>query len=83
MTGTELAKACADYVNSYSCIQEEFASAMSRQHRTLQQSFTRMIVAYLCMQAQETDDLRNRDSIEFSKKVIKLLEDEKIVFPLI
>lgn len=83
MTGTELANACTNYVNSFSCKEKDFAEAMSRQHRTLQQSFTRMIVAYLCMQAQETDDLRNQSSIEFSKKVIKLLEDEKIAFPLI
>ena len=83
MTGKEFANVCSEFVNNYTADTEGFAKAMSREHRTLQQSFTRMIVEYLKLQAQERDDARNQASINFSKKVVKMLEEDNIAFPMI
>lgn len=83
MTGKEFASICSEFVNSYNIDVKGFAEAMSHEHRTLQQSFTRLIVEYLKVQAQEYDDGRNQAAINFSKKVVEMLEKEKIAFPLI
>lgn len=83
MTGKEFAGVCSGFVNAYNADIEGFAKAMACEHRTLQQSFTRMIVEYLKLQAQERDDARNQASIDFSKKVVKMLEKDNIAFPMI
>lgn len=84
MTAKEFADTCANFVNSYSTNEKEFAKEMCRQHRTLQQSFTRLIIGFLKEQAKEDDyDLRNQNSIRLSRKVVELLENEKISLPLV
>ena len=51
------AKTMGDYVNSYSHDSKEFVEAMSRQHRTLQQSFTGVCVAWLKQEIPKLDGM--------------------------
>jgi hypothetical protein len=46
-TTEEIVSIVSDYFNSYSSKEKEFAEAMSREHRTLQQSFTKAVLVWL------------------------------------
>jgi len=73
MTTTELVTAITDYVNSYSVKSEEFVSAMNKEHRTLQQSFTRLCLKWLenCASDDYRHDGRNEDSHTISKTMLE------------
>jgi len=47
MTAKEIANEITNYVNTFSNKSEEFNNAMSCEHRTLQQSFTRLALAWI------------------------------------
>jgi len=67
------AKTMGDYVNSYSHDSKEFVEAMSRQHRTLQQSFTGVCVAWLHHLSKLEEfryDGRNEASVQLAKKLL-------------
>ena len=70
----------SNYVNSMSSDYKEFAQKMSCEHRTLQQNFTKLCIAWL-KQLSETEyyDLRNQASVEFAKSV----KDKLIGLPTI
>ena len=63
-------KFMSDYLNSFSVGYDEFAKDMAMEHRTLQQSFTRLCVAWL-KQLSETEyyDLRNEASVKFAQSI--------------
>ena len=83
--GQEMAEQLANFVNTFGSDRTEAcARAMVHQHRTLQQSMTRLFVRFMELQAQEDDyDLRNQASIRFARKLVKLMEDEQIGLPMV
>lgn len=70
----------SSYVNSMGTDYKEFARLMSYEHRTLQQNFTKLCIAWL-KQLSETEnyDERNRASVEFAKSV----KNQLVGLPLI
>ena len=65
----------SDFVNCSSDF-NEFAELMSREHRTLQQNFTKVCVAWLKQLANtEYYDLRNEASVEFAKSIKQQLDN--------
>ena len=76
----KFADAITNHLNTFGFKQEDFNEAMSREHRTLQQNFTRMCLGWIEHMA-ETDlkrtDHRNEASATVSKKLIeRFLEKE-------
>lgn len=67
----EIAENITDYVNTFSR-RDEFNVAMSNQHRTLQQSFTRLCLKWLehISKDEYQTDLRNQASKEIAQKII-------------
>lgn len=67
----EIAENITDYVNTFSR-RDEFNVAMSNQHRTLQQSFTRLCLKWLehISKDEYRTDLRNQASKEIAQKII-------------
>ena len=76
----DIVKEISNYVNSYSSDYKEFARLMSYEHRTLQQNFTKLCIAWL-KELSETEnyDLRNEASVEFAKSI----KDKLVNLPLI
>lgn len=70
MNTQETVELITDYVNTFSR-GEDFNEAMSRQHRTLQQSFTRLCLKWLEHVSQ--DDYKTDGRNEHSKKVAQEL----------
>ena len=66
----------ADIVNDFSFSPEEFCKAMSREHRTLQQSFTRLCIHWICTCSEEdyAYDARNEHSHLVSKAIVQSVD---------
>ena len=82
----EMVKAMSDFVNNIALYQssEEFARLMGCEHRTLQQNFTRLCVAWFEHLSKVPDnryDLRNEASIKLAKEFVEKLG--KIYLPII
>ena len=81
MKGKEkfLAEAITTELNSFSFNHRDFCEAMGREHRTLQQSFTRMCIHWLryCSELEHYDG-RNEMSVRVGKIVAKALDDADI-----
>jgi len=74
MTGLELANHFSDFVNgSNSHEHEEFIKGFCRQHRTLQQSMIRTMMATIehCASPDYGRDGRNQGSHDLAKKLVK------------
>lgn len=73
-----IVKEITDFVNTFTLNQEEFNEEMSRQHRTLQQSFTRLCMKWIEHVASDEyqTDLRNESAKSVSKKLIQPFKDE-------
>ena len=70
----------SSYVNSMSADYNEFARLMACEHRTLQQNFTKLCIAWLKQLATtEYYDLRNEGSVKFAQSI----QDKLIGLPLI
>lgn len=84
----DFAKICADSVNPMGFSPEKFAKAMGRQHRTLQQNFTRVCFAWIqhlaSLEANEYD-LRNKASVETCRKILagEIKDKYDLALPLI
>lgn len=76
----DIVKEISNYVNSYRSDYKEFARLMSCEHRTLQQQFTKLCIAWL-KELSETEnyDLRNEGSVKFAKSI----KDKLVNLPLI
>ena len=76
----DIVKEISNYVNSYMSDYKEFARLMSHEHRTLQQQFTKLCIAWL-KELSETEnyDLRNEGSVKFAKSI----KDKLVNLPLI
>ena len=75
MNGRELAEATANALNTTLDYEVTvfFVNAMSVQHRTLQQNFTRLCAAWLEHLAalpENCHDARNAASVEYAKRVV-------------
>lgn len=82
----QAAETVADYVNSMGHDPKEFVEQMARQHRTLQQSFTGVCLAWLkhLSELKEFEfDGRNEYSVQISKKLLKNIDKYELVPPLI
>lgn len=71
-TTKELADLMSAFLNSYIPEYDQFIELMNREHRTLQQSFTRLCLKWLenCASKDYGFDLRNEDSHTISKTII-------------
>ena len=78
-------RAVSHIVNVYGAAEAEFfVREMAREHRTLQQGFTRLCRAWLLHLASLEEphyDLRNEASVELARKIRTTLEDNPL--PLI
>ena len=74
---TELAvKTMRDYVNGSSHEMPEFCVLMGREHRTLQQSFTRLCLKWIHHASKDSygTDPRNEYSKKTAKEIVDLME---------
>lgn len=67
----EQAQMVSDMLNNFSFNNEEFCKEMTKEHRTLQQSFTRLCIHWLCTCAD--DEYRYDGRNEASHVVAKAL----------
>lgn len=78
--GCDVAELMASFVNSFGCDAKGFIEKMSNEHKTLQQSFTRLCWQWILklneMGEQGRYDDRNKASVEFAQKVVSMLGDE-------
>lgn len=81
----DVVESISHYVNNMSHKPEHFVEQMSYQHRTLQQSFTRICVAWLLhlaeMERKGFYDLRNEGSVKLAKELKPTLE--KFLLPFV
>lgn len=78
---TKLVDTVTNELNSFNFDYEAFCSAMEREHKTLQQSFTRLCVEWLRHCADmENFDARNAASVRIGKIVKEALKDESIPY---
>jgi hypothetical protein len=72
----------SDYVNSFTCDYERFAQGMGETHRTLQQNFTKLCVAWLrYLATTDMYDLRNQAAVDFAKSIKDKLDT--VVLPTV
>lgn len=66
-----------DYVNTFGDVHTEFVKSMETEHRTLQQSFTRLCLKWIEHVASEEYryDLRNEQSHQTCKLIMELFKD--------
>lgn len=88
LDGKELARTVSHSLNSYGHDEtiSEFVEAMVREHRTLQQTFTKLCVEWFKALSEDHDsgryDLRNEASCKLAKLVTELGVD-KLAMPFI
>ena len=83
MTVEKVVEAVSDFVNAMSSNTAKFAEEFAKQHRTLQQSFTRLCwVWFVNLSKREQFDRRNEASVELAKKIVNQFKDEAYL-PLI
>ncbi len=81
-TSKKIADAITSELNSFSFNAKDVARAMTSEHKTLQQNFTRLCVEWLkvCGSEEYNYDDRNEASHEVGKKVAPLLDDTCLPF---
>lgn len=70
----ELVQEITDYLNTFNSKEKEFCEAMSCEHRTLQQNFTRLCLQWIehCASHEYRTDGRNQQSHEVSRRILEL-----------
>lgn len=86
--GEDLAHNVAEFVNSFSCNSniKEFINTMGSEHRTLQQSFTKLCVnwlSYLACLPLGYYDGRNEASVMLAKEIVRAVDDRYFYLPLV
>lgn len=81
----EQAQMVSDMLNSFSFNNKEFCEEMTKEHRTLQQSFTRLCIHWLCTCASDDYkyDGRNEASHIVAKALIESQDADFISLPMI
>jgi hypothetical protein len=79
ITAKQTVETVTDYLNSFSNKEKEFIQEMNKEHRTLQQSFTKLCLAWLenCASEDYRFDGRNEQSHGISKDVLKGFQQVK------
>ena len=69
----ELVQEVTDYVNTFNDKGQEFCEAMSCEHRTLQQSFTKLCLQWLehCASVEYRTDGRNEQSQKIARELLE------------
>jgi hypothetical protein len=69
----------ANSITSHGC--KEFAQLLSREHRTIQQSYTRMCVAWLEeLAGQKNFDMRNEASVNLGKEFVEKVKERGLPY---
>ena len=77
----DVAYAMSKFVNTYLSRNAEFIDEMSREHRTLQQGFTRLCVQWLeYLATVEHYDLRNEASVSLGKEFVEKIENRHLPY---
>lgn len=72
ISGEVLAEFSSQFVNSYNLNSKEFCETMGNQHRTLQQSFTRLCVEWFkYLSTTQSYDGRNEASVNLAKEIMQ------------
>lgn len=83
----EAVKEMSEFVNNMSCPIDEFIEGMANEHRTLQQTFTNLCLAWIRKCAENHSkgnfDGRNLASCEVSRQIVETVEDAKYDCPFI
>ena len=76
----QLVSEISGYVNSFNDKGKEFADAMSCEHRTLQQSFTKLCLQWLehCASDEYRTDARNMQSQKIAKELLDGFRNKQI-----
>ena len=77
-TPNEVALVMSDFVNSFSSDHKAFVAEMAKDHRTLQQSFTKLCLKWIEYVASDDyrHDLRNQDSHTTCKAMIQAFQKD-------
>jgi len=82
--GEKLAREMSNFANTWSAEDiQDFINTMGNDHRTLQQSFTRLCAKWFLYLAEKEDgqyDLRNEASVNLAKKIKHILEYTSLPF---
>lgn len=80
-----LSNAISEGVNRYSLSHERFCNEMSHDHRTLQQSFTRLCIEWIkfCASDEYRTDGRNEATKKACKKIVENVSEEDLYLPFI
>lgn len=82
MSPKELAEQITDAINVMGFNEQDFATQMLNQHRTLQQNFSNLCIAWFYKIADtEYFDGRNQASVEVGKKIKQALGDYQPKLP--
>ena len=67
-----------NFVNSYTVDENQFIAQMSTEHRTLQQSFTRLVLKWLefCASIDYRYDDRNKATHDTAKKLLEAFHEK-------
>lgn len=76
-----LANELLTFVNSYGHDSKTFAETIAHGHKTLQQSFMRLMILTMKELAEVNPDERNAATVNLAKEVMKLMENRSL--PLI
>jgi hypothetical protein len=84
MTDEERAQKLANLVNSMGMDYEKTAEALGREHRTLQQNFTRFCIYWLLYLSKvERTDMRNEASVWLAKEIHEKTPLDKVFLPYV
>jgi hypothetical protein len=69
----ELVQEITDYLNTFNSKEKEFCEAMSCEHRTLQQSFTKLCLQWIehCASVDYRTDGRNEQSQKIARELLE------------
>ena len=73
----ELVQEITDYLNTFNSKEKEFCEAMSCEHRTLQQNFTRLCLQWIehCASPEYRTDGRNQQSQTISQVLLHCFKE--------
>ena len=72
----QVALIISDFVNNMGVDEKTFCETMAREHRTLQQSFTRLCMKWIqTLARQEYFDARNEASVNLAKEIVEKCKD--------
>jgi hypothetical protein len=76
----EIVNEITDYVNTFNNKEQEFCKAMSAEHRTLQQSFTKLCLSWLehCAGSEYRTDGRNEQSKKIAMELLEGFRERQI-----